>query len=564
MNIQRIILRNFLSHKETDFDLSKINPTIVVGANGAGKSSLVKDSITWALFGKARGTGDELITEGEGKCSVTIDFMLDANTYRVERTRERNKRTTLDLAVTYADGKGHPDNGATIAETQDKIEKLLGMTYDVFTTTACIEQGKADSFSSMTPSEAKQLLLAVLHLDSYDEYLNRVRKVLSKHKADVDVKTILLSNHQTELDRLTSTPANLDEQLIKIDDLERQQDKATQALAVLTSEFTSLLQDEQRTLREVAHLNARLSYLSDARNSLNSRRDKLTASSIVACPLCLSPITESHMEHVKESYHKEIARYEAEIKQVVTDLHTAESATKVKNDLVVQATKEEGLIRQQLANINMLLQNSREVIGYLSAEEATRKKLLAVITTLGIDITATGMEMYRLEILEKAFGKDGIPAFIVENVLPEIEVAANKILAILSEDGMSLELITQRMTKTGALADTLEMVVQTKQGSRLYDGLSGGEKFRVDLAIRIALSEVLARRNNYRCSTLIIDEGFGSLDAGGRQKFVELSNLLRDTFERLIVITHTDISDMMPNLIRVEKVDGVSRVLLNN
>jgi exonuclease SbcC len=93
-----------------------------------------------------------------------------------------------------------------------------------------------------------------------------------------------------------------------------------------------------------------------------------------------------------------------------------------------------------------------------------------------------------------------------------------------------------------------------------YKSLSGGEAYRVDLSIRIALSKLLARRNNFRCSTLIIDEGLGSLDAGGRQRFVQLMESLKNDFERIICITHTEIADEFRTVLKVKKENGKSKI----
>jgi exonuclease SbcC len=83
---------------------------------------------------------------------------------------------------------------------------------------------------------------------------------------------------------------------------------------------------------------------------------------------------------------------------------------------------------------------------------------------------------------------------------------------------------------------------------------SGGEAFRVDFAIRLALSEVLAQRAGARLQTLFIDEGFGSQDAQGRQRLIEAINLVRDEFAKILVITHIEeLKEQFPTRIEVEK-----------
>ncbi len=90
---------------------------------------------------------------------------------------------------------------------------------------------------------------------------------------------------------------------------------------------------------------------------------------------------------------------------------------------------------------------------------------------------------------------------------------------------------------------------------------SGGEAFRVNFAIRLALSEVLAQRAGARLQTLVIDEGFGSQDTQGRQRLVEAINLVRPDFAKILVITHIDeLKDAFPTRIEVEKTPHGSAV----
>ncbi len=90
---------------------------------------------------------------------------------------------------------------------------------------------------------------------------------------------------------------------------------------------------------------------------------------------------------------------------------------------------------------------------------------------------------------------------------------------------------------------------------------SGGEAFRVNFAIRLALSRLLAQRAGARLQTLVIDEGFGSQDSDGRQRLIEAINYVRQDFKCILVITHLEeLKDAFPSRIEVEKTPGGSRV----
>jgi len=157
--------------------------------------------------------------------------------------------------------------------------------------------------------------------------------------------------------------------------------------------------------------------------------------------------------------------------------------------------------------------------------------------------------------LETAFGKDGVPALLIEQALPQIEARANDILERISGGELSIRFRTQRELKTREnLRETLDIQIQDRVGSRDYEMYSGGEAFRVNFAIRLALSEVLSQRAGARLQTLVIDEGFGSQDAIGRQRLIEAINLVKPDFAKILIITHIDsLKDAFPTRLEVEK-----------
>ena len=159
--------------------------------------------------------------------------------------------------------------------------------------------------------------------------------------------------------------------------------------------------------------------------------------------------------------------------------------------------------------------------------------------------------------LERAFGKDGVPALLIEQALPQIENKANEILERLSGGNMSVRFITQRAYKDknrDDLRETLDIQISDNAGVRDYEMFSGGEAFRVNFAIRLALSEVLAQRAGARLQTLVIDEGFGSQDELGRQRLIEAINIVKSDFAKILVITHIEsMKDAFPARIEVEK-----------
>jgi len=176
-------------------------------------------------------------------------------------------------------------------------------------------------------------------------------------------------------------------------------------------------------------------------------------------------------------------------------------------------------------------------------------------------------QVVRYRALERAFGKDGVPALLIEQALPQIETKANDLLERLSDGQMSIRFITQaeyKDKKRDDLKETLDIQISDTAGTRDYEMYSGGEAFRVNFAIRLALSEILAQRKGARLQTLVIDEGFGSQDTQGRQRLIEAINLVKGDFAKILIITHLDeLKDAFPNRIEVEKTErgSVLRVI---
>ena len=166
-------------------------------------------------------------------------------------------------------------------------------------------------------------------------------------------------------------------------------------------------------------------------------------------------------------------------------------------------------------------------------------------------------ELY--EQLATAFGRTGVQALLVESALPELEAEANRLLGRMTDNTMHLTLQTQRIPQRGEPVETLEIKVADALGTRSYETFSGGEAFRINLALRIALSKLLAQRSGAPLPTLFIDEGFGTQDTTGRERILDVIQSIADDFERILVITHMDeMKESFPVRIEVEKRDDGS------
>ncbi len=166
--------------------------------------------------------------------------------------------------------------------------------------------------------------------------------------------------------------------------------------------------------------------------------------------------------------------------------------------------------------------------------------------------------------LTKAFGKTGIQAMLIETALPDIESEANRLLGRMTDNRMHVKFETQRETKKGSVQETLDINIADELGTRNYEMFSGGEAFRINFAIRIALSRLLAKRAGAPLPTLIVDEGFGTQDNTGIEKLKEAIASIQDDFNKILVITHMDdLRDAFPTHIDVSKTAEGSTISVN-
>ncbi|HYX13241.1 MAG TPA: SbcC/MukB-like Walker B domain-containing protein, partial [Nostoc sp.] len=147
--------------------------------------------------------------------------------------------------------------------------------------------------------------------------------------------------------------------------------------------------------------------------------------------------------------------------------------------------------------------------------------------------------------LAQAFGKNGIQALMIENVLPQLEAETNQLLSRLSGNQFHVQFITQKAgrsakstKKNAKLIDTLDILIADSRGTRAYETYSGGEAFRINFAIRLALAKLLAQRAGAALQLLIVDEGFGTQDAEGCDRLIAAINAISSDFACILTVTH--------------------------
>jgi DNA repair protein SbcC/Rad50 len=203
-----------------------------------------------------------------------------------------------------------------------------------------------------------------------------------------------------------------------------------------------------------------------------------------------------------------------------------------------QLTKQQHILAEQhkeLLKAKELLIHQKGILEHQVHQLAQRKKDLASYQA-AINQLDTTIQDYQAII--HALSKDGIQALLIDEALPEIEQEANHLLGKLTDNQAHLSIESLRDLKSGGTKETLDIKISDSLGIRPYELFSGGEAFRIDFALRIALSKLLARRAGTSLQTLIIDEGFGSQDEDGLTHIMDALHKIQDDFAKIIIVSH--------------------------
>ena len=257
-------------------------------------------------------------------------------------------------------------------------------------------------------------------------------------------------------------------------------------------------------------------------------------------------------------FKKDLENYEKEISALEKEIHDLQDS-KIVNIQEIETHK--ARLQQQLEASTNEANDITKKIGTIEKTIEYQKAQKQKMEEMGQAMKELENDLAEYSILHEAFSKKGIPALLVEESLPSIENEANQILSRLSDGKMAIHFVTQKAYADASrddMKETLDVEIQDQAGIRSYEMYSGGESFRINFAVRIALSHVLANRAGAKLRTLVIDEGFGSQDAAGRDKLINAINVIKSDYDKVLVITHIpELIESFPVQLRVEKsLDG--------
>ena len=232
-----------------------------------------------------------------------------------------------------------------------------------------------------------------------------------------------------------------------------------------------------------------------------------------------------------------------------------------KDWVFIDATELVHFINDALGEIkvnNTIISECERRIGTLEEKLNQAEAARTAITAAENEKESLAVTRETLVALVQAFGRDGIPALVIDAVVPEIEQVANENLSILSNGTMNLHFITQKFKADNGVAETLDIIISDESGERPYEDWSGGERLRIDLAVRWALMRLLANRNGAECKMMLLDEVCAPLDDAGEDALIECINLISQHIMVFLITHRESLKERLPQQINIRRTNEES------
>jgi exonuclease SbcC len=545
-------------------------------------------NVSFFLQGKA----DQFAQQPPARRKEILGSILGLEVWETYRERAAGRRKSVERDLDAIDGRLQ-EIDAELAEEPQRREHLAALEAELARLTA-VRKTQEAALESLRQAAASKVAAEKARLEEERRSLKEQEKVVSG-------------------------------QISVVGPLGEQIEKAKKALETAESRLVhrgGMEASRSAARDEYACLKAENELLKAQMDELKERIEQLESAEGAACPLCGQALSEEHRHATLEQLNAEgrekgnrfrankagmdeLARQLADFEKQIAGLETAERERLTASRDIAQLTERlqsiqkavqewQGSGAKRLEEIETVLaseeyarqeqvtsaevRQAEQTLFTLQEQEnrlnqevgAARQKvnvlddLRARRERLESEREELARQIGRYRALERAFGKDGVPALLIEQALPEIESKANELLDRLSDGAMAVRFVTQaayKDKKREDLKETLDIQISDGAGVRDYEMYSGGEAFRANFAIRLALSEVLASRTGARLQMLVIDEGFGSQDTLGRQRLIQAIRAVQDNFAKILVITHLEeLKDAFPTRIEVEKTDAGSAV----
>jgi DNA repair exonuclease SbcCD ATPase subunit len=568
ITFQKIKWKNFLStgNTWTEIDFQKHNTNLIIGTNGAGKSTML-DALTFVLFNKPfrKINKPQLVnTTNEKECVVEIEFSINNREYLVRRGIKPN---VFDIEV-----NGTPLHKEADDRANQRIleESILKVNYKSFTQIVILGSSTFVPFMQLTTSNRREVIEDLLDIRIFSA-MNALIKDKIREKKDqiksLDLKKETLKDkmkmQQNFIDELENRGhANINANKEKITNLYKEvglhmeeNDKTNEQVEKLTTEQQKLT-DAGKKLVKLNNLRGKISQ----KVSTITKEHKFFTENTV-CPTCTQSIEEefrlnritdaqNKAKELKEGYEEleNTIKFEQERERQFTAL--SQEITKLTHGISQNNTRI-SLNQRQIRDLEHEIQTLTENLANRNTEHEKLEEFKENLHKTIEDLSTKKQEIVHYDFAYSLLRDDGVKTKIIKKYLPFINQQVNRYLQLM-DFYINFHLNEE-------FSETVKSPIHEDFS---YSSFSEGEKMRIDLALLFTWREVARLKNSVNTNLLIMDEVFdSSLDGFGTDEFLKIIRyVIKDA--NIFVISHkTDLQDKFESVTRFEKIKGFSRMM---
>ena len=564
---EKIRWKNFLStgNQFTEIDLDANSTTLIVGSNGAGKSTVL-DALTFALFGKPfRKINKPQLpnTTNERDCVVEVDFFINGTSWQVRRGIKPN------IFEIYRAGNLLDQSAAALDQQKWLEQNVLKMNYKSFTQIVILGSASFVPFMQLPAASRREIIEDLLDIKIFSQMSQILREKIRSTNDDIRELTI----------RKDLVEEKIDMQKSFISDLEETGKKNIQDKKDKIKEFAGNVQDlmkdidgygeELRKVEEEMEISSgsdkKLKKLGTLRGKLQQKVSTITKehkffTENTVCPTCDQHIEESfrlNRINEAESKAKELQQGFTELEEAIRLEEEKENhfkvlsteATNLTHEISKANTRISGLYNRS-RDLENEIQTITEQLENRNTEHHALEKLVKELEGLQSKHSEQKENNVYHEFAHSLMKDGGVKSKIIKRYLPLMNQQINKYLQLMDfYINFSLDEEFKETVKSPIHEDFS------------YESFSEGEKMRIDLSLLFTWREIARRKNSASTNLLILDEIFdSSLDGFGTDYFTKIIKYAV-TDANVFVISHKtdELADKFDNIIKFDKIKGFSK-----
>jgi DNA repair exonuclease SbcCD ATPase subunit len=568
IKFKKIKWKNFLSTGDqwTEINFQKSNTTLIIGSNGAGKSTVL-DALTFVLFNKPfrKITKSQLVnTVNEKDCRIEIQFSVGTREYRVVRGI---KPSIFEIWV----GDNMLNQSAAANDQQKYLESnILKLNYKSFTQIVVLGSSSFIPFMQLSAPNRREVIEDLLDIRIFSA-MNSVVKDKLRHLRD-DIK-ILELRKESLTDKVSMQKKFIEEIESRgkqdIKEKVEKKDKFGSEIITLTTQNESL-NDSVSGLNEkqekVTGASKTLLKLNNLKGKMSNKVSTLTKehkffTDNVTCPTCTQNIEESFRlnriaevetkaKELQDGYKELQFKIKSEQERELQFNTLSKEITKLNNDISQNNTKISGFQRQ-ISDLESEIQTLTDQLANRNTEHEKLTELREQLNTTFDELVEKKEELSYKDYVYNLLKDGGVKTKIIKKYLPLINKQVNRYLQMMDF------YINFKLNEE--FSETVESPIHEDFS---YASFSEGEKMRIDLALLFTWREVAAYKNSTNTNLLIMDEVFdSSLDGTGTDEFLKIIRfVIKDA--NIFVISHKEsLLEKFESVIQFEKLKGFSRIL---